>query len=196
MKSVFEVFLGLGFDHILDPEAYDHILFVVALCAVYQLKEWRKVAVLVTAFTVGHSLTLALAAMEIIRFPAQLIELLIPVTILLTALYNCWNAEGRAKTAFLRVPYFLALVFGLIHGMGFSNFFRSTLMPGQEDQLLKQLFAFNIGVELGQLVIVAGILVLSFLAFNVFKIKQRDWTLFLSGAAAGVALVLIKNVGF
>ncbi len=190
MESAFNIYLKLGYEHILDPNGYDHILFIVALCAIYKLSEWKKVAILVTAFTFGHSLTLALAAMDIIRFPAEVIEFLIPVTIFLTAIYNVIQ-KPQNHSKHLNMNYLFALIFGLIHGMGFSNFFRSTAMPG--DSILSQLFPFNLGVELGQLVIVGIILLTSFLAFNVLKIKQKDWTLFVSGAAAGVALILIME---
>jgi hypothetical protein len=193
MQSAFRTFLDLGFDHILDPNGYDHILFIIALCAVYKISEWKKVAILVTAFTVGHSLTLALAALDIIRVNKDLIEFLIPVTILLTAIYNVVPKPNRESSKLIGMNYFIALFFGLIHGMGFSNFFRSTIMPGQENELISQLFAFNIGVELGQLIIVGFILTASYLSLNILKIKQREWTLFISGAAAGVAIILMMG---
>ncbi len=195
MKSTFNVYLELGFDHILDPGGYDHILFVVALCAIYQLSQWKRVAILVTAFTVGHSITLAIAALDIFTLPPAIIEFLVPVTIFLTALYNVvyYRADSHPK---IRANYILALGFGLIHGMAFSNFFRSSLFPGQDNELVTQLLAFNIGVELGQLIIVAAILLTSFLAFNVLKIKQRDWNLFVSGMAAGPALIMtLERIG-
>jgi len=196
MQSVFSTFLELGFEHILDPQGYDHILFVIALCAIYKLSEWRKVAILVTAFTLGHSITLALAALDIIKFSPAVIEFLIPVTIFITAVYNVIRKpsdldDTATFSAKVNLNYAFAAFFGLIHGMGFSNFFKSSIMPGEEGMLVRQLFAFNLGVELGQLVIVAFILVASFMAFNVFKVKQREWTLFISGAAAGVAITLM-----
>ena len=196
MQSTFSTYLQLGFDHISDLGAYDHILFIVALCAIYSLSEWKKVAILVTAFTIGHSATLALAALNIIPLRPALIEFLIPVTIFLTAIYNVIAHRGETaeveSTFDNRVGwnYLFALVFGLIHGMGFSNFFRSLLLPGEESELVVQLLAFNIGVELGQLVIVGVILLASFLAFNVFKVKQREWNLFISGAAAGISFLM------
>ncbi len=196
MRSVFSTYLQLGFEHIADLNGYDHILFIVALCAIYRLSEWRKVALLVTAFTIGHSITLALAALDIIPINAAWIEFLIPVTIFLTALYNVLFHRfdsGLTEKTFARnlnFNYLFALVFGLIHGMGFSNFFRSLIMPGETGQLVTQLFAFNVGVELGQLAIVAVILLVSGLAFYVFRIPQRDWNLFISGGAAGIALIM------
>lgn len=196
MKSGFQTYLELGFQHITDLDGYDHILFIVALCAIYTLKEWRKVAILVTAFTIGHSVTLALAALEIIPIPAATIEFLIPVTIVITAVYNVTihKMDGNASNATfnrrLNMNYIFALVFGLIHGLGFSNFLRSMLMPGQEDQLVMQLLAFNIGVELGQLTIVAVILFIAYIVMNPLRVKQREWNVFVSGAAAGIALIM------
>ncbi len=198
MESIFTTFLTLGFEHISDIKAYDHILFLVALCAIYKLTEWRKILILVTAFTIGHSITLALAALNIISFPTKIVEFLIPVTILITSLFNVWNKEESEKSASIfskkiTINYFFALFFGTIHGMGFSNFLRSTIMPGEEDTLISQLLAFNIGVELGQLMIVGIILAITFLVLNIFKVKQREWNLFISGAAAGVAIILMMD---
>jgi hypothetical protein len=198
MRSTFGTYLQLGFEHISDLNGYDHILFIVALCAIYKLKEWRKVAILVTAFTIGHSITLALAALDIIPIKAALIEFLIPITILATALYNVIGHKAKDQeyeehhtfSRKINLNYFFALIFGLIHGMGFSNFFKSMMFPGEENQLIQQLLAFNIGVEVGQLTIVIFILIFSFIAFNLLKIRQREWTLFVSGAAAGIALIM------
>lgn len=194
MQSEFQTYLTLGFKHISDLNGYDHILFIIALCAIYRLAEWKKVAILVTAFTIGHSITLALAALGIVQVSASWIEFLIPVTIFLTALYNVlFHKFDQQEPLFDRrvnINYFFALGFGLIHGLGFSNFLRSMLMPGEEGRLVSQLLAFNIGVELGQLSIVAFILVASLIAFNVLRVKQREWNLFISGAAAGISLIM------
>jgi hypothetical protein len=195
MQSEFQTYMELGFEHISDLTGYDHILFIVALCAIYRISEWRKVAILVTAFTLGHSVTLALAALDVIRVPADWIEFLIPVTIFLTALYNTViHKQGSEKEGTfskkLNLNYLFALLFGLIHGMGFSNFFRSMLMPGEEGGLVRQLLAFNIGVELGQLAIVAVILILAFIGMRLLRIPQREWNLFISGMAAGPALIM------
>ena len=192
-NNLFTIYLQLGFEHISDLNAYDHIVFIIALCAIYRLAEWKKVLILVTAFTLGHSFTLALAVFDLIRFPSSLIELLIPITILATCLYNV-SGPSQGETGSIRevrLNYVFALLFGLIHGMGFSNFLRASLMPGEEQQLWQQLLAFNIGIELGQLLIVGFILVGSYVGLNLLKIRQYSWNLFISGAAFGIALTLL-----
>ncbi len=196
---MFSQYLQLGFQHIADLAAYDHILFIVALCAIYKLTEWKKVAILVTAFTIGHSATLALAALDIIRFPQAWIEFLIPVTIVATAVYNLvtHRPEKHAGEKITKQwNYLFALLFGLIHGMGFSNFFRALMLPGEENQLVGQLFAFNVGVEVGQLLIVAVILTVSFFVFSVLKVKQRYWNWAVSGIAGVIALrMALERIG-
>jgi hypothetical protein len=197
--SDFFIYLGLGFDHITDPRGYDHILFVVALCTIYTLRQWRQVLVLVTAFTIGHSITLALATLRLIEYSTDFIELLIPITILITAVTNFFYKEPRTHSLPIHAGkeptrpwrYGLALVFGLIHGMGFSNYLRSLL--GREASIVEPLLAFNIGLELGQLVIVSLILGLAFVVVDLLRNSRLRWTLIVSGIVAGMALSLIIN---
>lgn len=189
--SEFLSFLQLGFHHIADPQAFDHLLFVVTLCAVYRWTEWRKLLVLITAFTIGHSLTLVLAGFHILNVPKDLVEFLIPVTIVLTSLHNITVKKVEAGTFSRSVStnYLLALFFGLIHGMGFANYF--TALMGEEGNIVKPLFAFNVGIETGQLMIVGVFFGLYFLLAQGLKIAHRDWNLYISGLGAGGALVLI-----
>ena len=189
MQSEFSLYLNLGFDHILDVNGYDHILFVIALCAVYQISDWKKVAILATSFTFGHSVTLALSALDLVSVDGGLIEFLIPLTILLTALYNVYNR--RPSSIGISIKYSLAAFFGLIHGMGFSNFFRSAVIPDIDDGFITQLLAFNLGVELGQLIIIAFILGLTYVFMEIIKVRLREWNLFVSGAAAGLSFAMI-----
>lgn len=184
----FLIYLKLGFSHISDVKGFDHILFIITLCAVYKMSEWRKVALLVTAFTIGHSVTLALSALKIIVFDAALIELLIPVTIFFTSISNLFYKHS-AKSGLLTYNYGLALVFGLVHGMGFSNFFNALM--GDRGSIVFPLFAFNLGLEIGQLLIVCAFFALYFLFEMVQKVNHKAWTQFFSGAGAGVSLVLI-----
>jgi hypothetical protein len=190
----FELYFGLGKDHILDPNGYDHILFVVALCVLYAIREWKRVLILVTAFTLGHSVTLALATLEIISVKAELVEFLIPVTILITAVSNiCKRGEGVSKGN-LWLNYAYAAFFGLIHGMGFSNYLKSIL--GRGENIFTELLAFNLGLEFGQIIIVAFFLVMGFLVVDMFGVNRRDWKLVISSAIAGIALILIKGKVF
>lgn len=184
----FMVYLKLGFEHIADLAGYDHMLFVITLCAFYSWRSWKKILVLITAFTIGHSITLALSAFNIINIPQQLVETAIPITIFLTAIHNVLTKPDLSQKVHLHSNYFLALFFGFIHGMGFSNFFRA--LTGGES-VVRELFAFNVGLEIGQIMIVSIFFTFYFLVDRLFTIKQRDWNLFISGAGAGVSLIMI-----
>lgn len=190
--SEFQLYFILGKDHILDYlNGYDHILFVVALCAVYLFREWKKVLVLVTAFTIGHSITLAMATLQIISVRSDLVEFLIPLTILVTAVSNLFrNEEGKMRSR-VQTNYLLALFFGLIHGMGFSNYLRALL--GKDQSITSQLLAFNLGLEFGQLVIVALFMATGFILVDVIHVSRRDWKMVISSAIGGIALILIKD---
>ena len=189
---MFKTYLELGFDHILDLNGYDHILFIIALCAVYKYAQWKNILILITAFTIGHSLTLALAALDLVVFRADIIEFLIPLTILFTALFNVLKKGDNHDR--VMANYGLALFFGLIHGLGFSNFFKSLL--GREENITGPLLAFNIGVELGQIVIVGITIFIAYLFMSVLKARQRDWNLFISGVAAGISFLLLMDAKF
>lgn len=190
--SEFSLYFGLGRDHILDYiNGYDHILFVLALCAIYLVRDWKKILILVTAFTIGHSITLALATLNIISVNSDFIEFLIPLTIFITSFSNLFRKEGSIDNSKVQINYVFALFFGLIHGLGFSNFLRSLL--GKESQIVSPLLAFNLGLELGQIIVVTLFLAISYLFVDLMKISRRDLKLVLSSAIAGVALVLLKD---
>lgn len=197
VSSIFFTYLQLGFHHIFNWQAYDHMVFVLAMCAVYSGREWRKILALVTSFTVGHSVTLALSTLDIITFNTALIELLIPVTILFTCLYNfsqLGDTYPRRVNSVWAWNNVFAVVFGLIHGMGFSNYLRSLL--GQGQNIVLELLAFNVGIEVGQLVIVALVLLLNFVLTRMLSVKKRDWVLGVSSAAGTIALMLLLNQDF
>ena len=190
--SEFALYFGLGKDHILDyVNGYDHILFVLALCAIYMMRDWKKILILVTAFTIGHSITLALATLHIISVPTDVIEFLIPLTIFITAISNLFRKEETVEHKHLQVNYWFALGFGLIHGMGFSNYLKALL--GKDQSILSQLLAFNLGLELGQIIVVVLFLGVSYISVDFFKIQRRDWKMVISSAIAGIALILMKD---
>ena len=182
----FGFYLREGFLHITDWKGYDHILFVLALCLPYPAKNWRQVLILITAFTIGHSITLALSVFNRILISSSWIEFLIPVTILITALENVRrNNTGQTHN---RWRYGSALLFGLIHGMGFSNYLKSML--GKDESIITQLLAFNVGLELGQLLIVMAVFFIAFIFVQLLNIKRSNWTLFVSGAVFGISLIM------
>lgn len=170
----------------------DHILFVVALSAGYFLSDWKKILVLITAFTVGHSITLALATLNIIQIRTDVIEFFIVATILIASVSNLFRA-AEASSNRIQLNYFYALFFGLIHGLGFSNTLRSLLSKNQE--LITPLIAFNLGLEVGQIMIVAIFLLAGFLAVR-FGVDRRDWKIIVSSIISGMALMLIKERAF
>ena len=190
----FPFYVQLGFDHISDLAGYDHILFLVALCAVYRLAQWKSLLILVTAFTAGHSLTLALTAFGLLTVRSEIIEFLIPATIFLTAIFNVVNYEDAISRETLPRRYLAALFFGFIHGMGFSNYFRALLID--ESTILLPLLGFNIGIELGQLLVVFCIVGSVFICLHLFRMRHRDWSIFISGGAFGLSLMLMYETKF
>lgn len=202
--SEFELYLRLGFEHISDLNGYDHILFVIALAAVYPLREWKHLLVLVTAFTIGHSVTLALSTLGLVNINGDLIETLIPVTIFITAAINIAERFAKDPEKALerdwRMKYVLAIGFGLIHGLGFSNYLRAIL--GGEESLVLPLFSFNVGLELGQLVILVITFVVSGVVIGLANRllersgrptanTQRNWAAMLSVVIAILSLTMI-----
>ncbi len=184
----FIFYIKQGINHITDFQGFDHMLFIVSLCAVYRTEQWRNILVLVTAFTLGHSITLALTSLNVISINKELVEVLIPFTILITCLFNVLKSER--KKSLVSVNYFLALFFGLIHGMGFSTFFKSMMM-GISDSIILPLLAFNLGIEIGQLMIIVVFFLIVLILTGLLKVKHREWMLFVSGAGAGMAVFMI-----
>ena len=180
----FSFYFLLGWEHIISWDALDHLLFIAALSAIYLLKDWKQVLILVTAFTIGHSLTLALSVLDIFRFPDMWVEFLIPCTIVITAVSNLFQKQFTPKS--IRINYFLALFFGLIHGMGFANTIRFILAKDQS--LALGLFGFNLGLEAGQILVVLILLGIAWLFINILKINRREWVVFLSAAVFSIAL--------
>lgn len=183
----FFLWFKTGFGHIADLNGYDHIIFLIVLCVVYTLHQWKNLLVLITAFTIGHSLTLALSVLNILRINTQLVEFLIPVTILLTCIYNLSNRNKQIQGNF-KANYWMTLFFGLIHGLGFSTLLKSLL--GSQTNISSPLFAFNIGLEAGQLVIVAIIMLFSLALNAIFRFKRVEFNFFITSAVFGIAFII------
>ena len=182
--SDFELYFNTGWHHIISWNALDHILFITALASIYLVSNWKQVLVLVTAFTIGHSLTLALSVYAVMRFDEKWVEFLIPCTIIATAVFNFLINDFKPHS--LRINYLLALFFGLIHGMGFANTIR--FMLAKDQGIAIPLISFNIGLEVGQVLLVAIILLTGFVLVDRLKLKRKWWVWTLSGYALVVAL--------
>lgn len=184
----FNLWFTTGVQHIADLEGYDHMLFLLSLCGIYSIKEWKKVLILVTAFTIGHSITLALSTTDVFTVKSGIIELLIPITIMLSAvsniLYSLQNKEINTQ-----LNYFMALFFGLIHGLGFSYLLKSLL--GNSESILPPLFAFNIGLEAGQLIIVVIILFISLFLTEFIKLKNKTKNISISALAFVMGTIML-----
>lgn len=197
MASEFLTYLRLGLTHIADLQGYDHIAFIVALTSGFQLADWRRLLLLVTAFTVGHSATLLLATLDVVRVSSSVVEPLIALTIFIAGargVVTHWPRPGDGRRAqAIRSRWVMAAVFGLIHGLGFSGFLRSVL--GNEDSLAIPLLAFNVGLEVGQLAIVASVLVAGWICCARLGLARQSWGLGLSALAALVGLkMLVERV--
>ncbi|WP_417430819.1 HupE/UreJ family protein [Halpernia sp.] len=189
----FLFYLNLGWSHIISWDALDHQLFILALVAVYTLKDLKKVLILVTAFTIGHSFTLVLSILDVVRFPSNWVEFLIPITIVLTSIGNILMFKNTQKL--MKLNYLLALIFGLIHGMGFANSAR--MMIASEQNIAAPLFGFNIGLEFGQIAVVILILVLEFLLMKYFKLDKKYWLIIASAIAFLISLSMaIERIPF
>jgi uncharacterized membrane-anchored protein YitT (DUF2179 family) len=175
-----------GWRHIISRDALDHQLFILVLAALYTVKEWKQVLILVTAFTIGHSITLALSAREIISVSSEWVEFLIPCTIVITALTNVLHKDFNPRR--IQLNYFLALFFGLIHGLGFANTIRFMLAEGQN--IVWPLLQFNLGLEAGQILVVVAILLVATAFIYLLRGNRRWWIIGLSAIGFIVALKL------
>ena len=184
-----------GLNHVLDINGYDHVLFLMVLAVPYVFKDWKRVLLLVSLFTLGHTLSLVLAAYNIVSVNGKLVEFLIPITIIVAAIYNVFTAGKDGKEKKMGLLLFSALFFGLIHGLGFAREF--TMVFGDANNKVLALLEFALGIELAQVIIVFVILFLGFLFQTLFRFSRRDWIMVLSSVVIGLVLpILIENSVF
>lgn len=186
----FWIFFKIGINHVLDFNGYDHILFLIALTAPYAAKDWRRILILVSIFTLGHTLALLLSVFNIVVVKVTIVELLIPITILITAFYNIFTAGKSSKQQGISFVAVVTLLFGIIHGLGFSNYFKNMITGNTVDKLIPTL-EFALGIEAAQIIIIGCVLVLSFIMQTLFRFSKRDFTLLLSAFVLGVVVPLI-----
>lgn len=178
-----------GINHVLDINAYDHVLFLIVLTVPYLFKDWKRVLLLITMFTIGHTLSLAMAVYGIISVDAKLVGFLIPMTIMVVALYNVFTAGKKAPTEKIGILFLSTLFFGLIHGLGFASHFSNHLGNG-ENKLIKML-EFALGIEIAQIIIVFIVLFLGFLCQTIFRFSRRDWVVVVSAIVVGLVIPML-----
>jgi hypothetical protein len=188
--SEFWMYFNIGLKHVLDIGAYDHVLFLIALMVPYAFKDWKNVFVLVSLFTLGHTLALLLSVYGVVQIKATLVEFLIPITILITAIFHLFTAGKSSKNESITFVAIVTLFFGIIHGLGFSNYFK-TILPGNASDKLLPLLEFALGIEAAQIIVVLVVLIISYVVQTFFRFSKRDWALVMSAFIIGVVLPMI-----
>ena len=188
--SEFWIYFEIGMRHVLDIRAYDHVLFLIALTVPYAFKDWKRVLILISIFTLGYTLALLLSVYGVVMVKAHLIEFLIPITIISTAIFHLFTAGKSSKNESISIVGFITLFFGIIHGIGFANYFK-TLLSGSASDKLIPLLEFSLGIEAAQITVVFVVLLLSYVVQTFFRFSKRDWTLVMSSFVIGVVLPMI-----
>ena len=188
--SEFWVYFQIGLHHVLDIQAYDHVLFMMALVLPFTFKDWKRLLFSVTLFTIGHTTALLLSVYEILVIKASIVELLIPITILITAIFNLFTIGKTNRKENLNLIFLITLFFGIIHGLGFSNYFK-TLLGGSSNSKLVPLLEFALGIEGAQITVVLAILIVAYSVQSLFKFSRRDWILVGSAFIIGVVVPMI-----
>ena len=194
MTNDFWFYVEYGVKHVLDINGYDHVLFLMLLAVPYVFKDWKRVLILVSMFTLGHTLSLLLAAYNVVTMNSSLVEFLIPVTIFILAVYNVFTAGKNAKNSSATLLFITTLFFGLIHGLGFAREFK--LLIGRTESKLIPLLEFALGIEIAQLIIVFVVLFLGFLGQTVFRFSRRDWVLVMSAIVIGLVIPMLISSDF
>lgn len=190
--SDFWIYFNLGLKHVLSIAAYDHVLFLLALAVSYEFKDWKRLLILVSTFTLGHTLALFLSVFNIIKVKSEYVEFLIPITILIVALHNIIASAKKFKKDNLTFIGFTTVFFGIIHGLGFSNYFNN-IIAGKPSDKLAPLLEFTLGIEVAQITVVILTLLFGYFVQNMLKFSKRDWILIVSAFTIGVVLPLITS---
>ena len=188
--SDFWIYFENGLNHVLNIKSYDHVLFLMALSVPHSFKDWKKILLLLTVFTVGHTLALVLSVFEIVTIKAQWVEFLIPITILIAAVFNFFTVGKTTRREFGNSIVLIALFFGVIHGLGFSNYFKA-ILPGSSSQKVAPLLEFALGIEVAQMLVVIFMLLLSYCVQTFFRFSKRDFTIVTSAFIVGVVVPMI-----
>ncbi|PSG90032.1 HupE/UreJ family protein [Aurantibacter aestuarii] len=195
MFDTFWMNVKFGINHVLDINAYDHVLFLIVLTVPYLFKDWKRVFLLVTMFTLGHTVSLLLAVYGAINIKASIIEFLIPITILIIAIFNVFTAGKGAQKEKVGILFFSTLFFGLVHGLGFAREFK--MYVGKASSKLIPLLEFALGIEIAQIIVVFIVLLLGYIFQTIFRFSKRDWVMVISAVVVGLVIpMLINNYPF
>ena len=186
----FWIYFNIGLNHVLDFNAYDHMIFLLALTLPYDAKAWKRLLILISIFTLGHTISLFLSVFDVVKIKPTLVEFLIPITILITAVYNLVSQGKKGKNESLSFIGFVTLFFGIIHGLGFSGYF-SSILPGDATDKLWPLLEFALGIETAQIIIVILALIIGYIVQTLFKFSKIDWILSISSFIIGIVMPLI-----
>ena len=183
-----------GINHVLDINGYDHVLFLIVLTVPYVFKDWKRVLILVSLFTLGHSLSLILAAYDVVQINGTLVEFLILFTILVVALFNVFTSGRKSKHQNVNILMLSTLFFGLVHGFGFAREFK--LFVGKTESKLVPLLEFALGIEIAQIIIVFMVLFIGFLGQTIFRFSNRDWVMVMSSIVVGILIPMLMEFSF
>ncbi|PTM08833.1 MAG: HupE / UreJ protein [Bacteroidetes bacterium] len=183
-----------GINHVLDINAYDHVLFLIVLTIPYLFKDWKRVLLLVSLFTLGHTLSLVLAAYNVVSINGQIVEFLIPITILIVALFNVFTSGKNAQKEKIGVLFLTTLFFGLVHGLGFASEFK--ILVGRTDSKLATLIEFALGIEVSQVIIVSIVLFLGYILQTLFNVNKRNYVMVISAIVVGLVIPMILQSDF
>ena len=186
-----KLFFELGLTHVLDINGYDHIIFLIVLAAPYLFSSWKKVLILVSVFTIGHTISLFLSSYNLVTVNSSLVEFVIPVTIAVTAIFNIVTSGRVSQNSKIGLMFFVTLIFGIIHGLGFSNYFK--MIIGSSKFKFVPLIEFALGVEVAQVIVVLLVLLLGGIAQNLLNISKKDWVLVLSSITLGLAIPMLLS---
>jgi len=187
--SDFWLYFKLGLHHVLDWQAYDHILFLIVLVVAYNFSNWKRIFILVSLFTVGHTISLLLANLNVVNVSSKWIEFLIPITILVAACYTIFTSGKKRRKENLRLFYFITVFFGLIHGFGFASYFKII----NDDGAIIPLLEFALGIEMAQIIVVLLVLIVTFIAQEILRIKKRNWVLVISSIVIGLVIPMLQR---
>jgi len=189
--SQFWVYFELGLDHVLDWQAYDHVLFLVVLVASHGFATWKRVLGLVTLFTIGHTLALFLSVYKVLEVNPAYVEFLIPITILATAIFDIITSGKKVRNTNYSVLYFTTGFFGLVHGLGFSSYFK--MIASGTSSKFWPLVEFALGIEAAQILVVLAVLILGFICQSLFKVSKRDWVIVTASIVIGIILPILQE---